>query len=40
MLENNFVDHTVILGLLGIHDEIPLDVFFDALNGLAAVQRK
>ena len=40
MLENNFVDHAIFLGLFGIHDEIPFDVFFDALDGLAAVLRK
>src|ERR1700676_3496882 len=37
MLLNNFFDHAVVLGLFGIHDEIPLDVFLDALNRLAAV---
>src|SRR5712672_3521112 len=40
MLENNFVGHAIFLGLLGIHNEIPLDVFFDALDGLAAVLRE
>src|SRR6267378_4381471 len=40
MLENNFVNHAIFLGLFGIHDEIPLDVFFDAFDGLAAVLRE
>jgi len=37
MLENNLVDHPVFLGLLGIHDVVALDVFFNALHGLAAM---
>src|ERR1700676_4085560 len=40
MLVNNFVDHAIFLGLFGIHDEIPLDIFLDALHGLAAVLRE
>ena len=40
MLEDYFVDHAIVLGLFGIHDEIPLDVFLDAFNGLAAVLRE
>lgn len=40
MLVNDFVDHAVFLGLFGIHDEISLDIFFDALDGLAAVLRE
>src|SRR5713226_5858066 len=40
VLVNNFVDHAIFLGLFGIHDEIPLDVFLDALYRLAAVLRK
>jgi hypothetical protein len=37
VLENNLVDHPVVLGLLGIHDEIAFDVFFDAVDRLPAV---
>src|SRR6266849_4287071 len=37
MLVDDFVDHAIFFGLFGIHDEVPLDVFFDALDGLAAV---
>src|SRR5450432_43952 len=40
MLVNNLVDHPVFLGLLGIHDEVALDVFFNAADGLAAVLRQ
>src|ERR1700674_1562033 len=37
VLVNNLVDHPVVLGLLGIHDEISLDVFLDAVDRLSAV---
>ena len=40
MLEDDFVDHAVFLGLFGIHDEIPFDVFFDAFHRLATVLRE
>src|SRR5579863_3717592 len=40
MLVNNFVDHAIFLGLLGIHDEIPLDVFLNAFNRLTAMLGK
>ena len=32
MLVNDLVDHAVFFGLFRIHDEIALDVFFDALD--------
>src|SRR5215475_14344012 len=37
VLEDDLVEHPVILGLLGIHDVIALDVFFDSLDGLAGM---
>ena len=37
---NNLVDHAVILGLLGIHDEIPLHILFDAGDRLSAMLRQ
>ena len=40
VLVNNLVDHAVFFGLFGIHDEIPLDVFLDAIDGLTTVLRK
>src|SRR5450432_3399649 len=40
MLVNNLVDHPVFLGLLGIHNEVALYVFFDAAYGLAAMLRQ
>src|SRR5450631_759302 len=40
MLVNNLVDHPVFLGLLGIHNKIALDVFFNAADRLAAMLRQ
>ena len=40
MLENNLVDHPVFFGLFGIHDEIALDVFLDAVDRLPGVLRQ
>jgi hypothetical protein len=36
---NDFVDDSVILGLLRIHDEIALNVSFDAVQRLTGVPR-
>ena len=37
MLEDDLVDHAVLFGLVGVHDVVAFDVFFDALDGLAGV---
>src|SRR5712691_8584451 len=37
VLVNNFVDHPVFLGLLGIHDVVAIDVFFNPVHRLPAV---
>src|ERR1039458_8898864 len=34
---DDFVDDAVFLGLLRVHDEVPLDVALDAVQGLAGV---
>ncbi len=34
---DDFVDDAVFLGLLRVHDEVPLDVALDAVEGLAGV---
>ena len=39
MFIDDLVDHAVFFGLFRIHDEIALDISFDALHALPAVLR-
>src|SRR5277367_2031078 len=40
MLINDLVNHAVFFGLFRVHDEIALDISFDAFHALAAMLRQ